>query len=81
VLLRRVAQALKLRRRILAGLESIDVPEEEDGDEIAALASLVTVMLKARNTTVEELAMSMQKPHIGHPARQLLLEAEALRPD
>jgi hypothetical protein len=44
-------QALKLRKRILAGLEKIEVQEDED-DEIAGLASLVTVMLKARDATL-----------------------------
>ncbi|MDN3564105.1 hypothetical protein ACFQY5_33130 [Paeniroseomonas aquatica] len=61
----------RLRKRIHAGLEPIDVPDEEE-DEIAALASLITVSLKAKGANLEELALSIGKLPVGRSTRLLL---------
>lgn len=55
-------QALKLTKRIMAGtLDAETLIGEEDCDEIAGLASLVTTVLKSRNVTLEQLSHSISQ--------------------
>jgi hypothetical protein len=68
-------QALKLKRRLMAGQIGVELldTDDDDGDEIAGFARLVSTVLRSRNMTLGQLADGINRPLPVQRKRRLLL--------
>jgi hypothetical protein len=76
-------QALKLKRRVMAGhvaLELLNEDDDDEEDELAGFALMVSTVLKSKNLTLEKLAESLERPLPVYRKEQLLLAQDAALP-